>query len=89
VVHKYLRALLGRDHTFGYAAKVVDAMEYQVNVPAAYGRVLADAAGNVLLRAAIVAHRRGSPQITEADARQGVMFYDMTFLNTPTIGAVT
>lgn len=89
VVHRYLEGLLDRDHTYGYAAKIVDAMEYQVDVAAAYGRVLADAAGNVLLRAALIAHRKGLSAITETEARQGVMFYDMAFLGMPTIGAVS
>ncbi|HWG91365.1 MAG TPA: YkgJ family cysteine cluster protein [Candidatus Thermoplasmatota archaeon] len=89
VIERYLAGLLQRDHTWGHAAKIVDAMEYAVDMGAAYGRVLADTAGNVLLRAALVARLKGHPQITEADAREGVVYYDMWFLNLPTIGAVT
>lgn len=84
----YLALLTRRDHTTGAAARVMDAAGYRVTMPSAFGRVLADAAASVMLRAGVAASARGADVVSAADAREAVAAADVLVLSQPTIGAV-
>ncbi|HWH08592.1 MAG TPA: hypothetical protein VNX21_05285, partial [Candidatus Thermoplasmatota archaeon] len=86
VLAAYLRRLLHRDHAEGAAAWLVDASGYQATPAAAYGRVLAEAALQVVLRAGMVAE--GADEVDARLARRGVMAYETSFHSLPTIGSI-
>lgn len=88
VLADYLRRLLHRDHTEGAAAWLVDASGYQATLPAAYGRVLGEAALQVALRAGLLAAEAGAEQIDAAFARRGVAAYETAYHSLPTLGSV-
>ncbi len=84
----YMTAVTRRDHTGGVAARMLDRMSYGVSHASAYGRVLADASAGLLLRAGVVACRRGADEVAAADAREAVGSLDMFLLSLPALGAV-
>ena len=88
VLAAYLARLLHRDHTEGAAAWLVDASGYQATLPAAYGRVLAEASLQVVLRAGLLAAEAGADEVTDALARRGVAAYDTSYHSLPTLGSV-
>lgn len=85
---EYLARLCARDHTEGAAAWLVDASGYQATLPAAYGRVLGEAALQVALRAGLLAAEAGADAVTPELARRGIMAYETAFHSLPTLGAI-
>lgn len=88
VVADYLARLTRRDHTEGAAAWLVDASGYQATPAAAYGRVLAEAALQVVLRAGLAAVEAGSGVIDAPTAARGVRSYETSYHSLPTIGGI-
>lgn len=88
VLASYLTRLLHRDHVEGAAAWLVDASGYQATLPAAYGRVLGEAALQVALRAGLAAAEAGADEVGEALARRGVAAYETSFHSLPTLGSI-
>lgn len=86
VLATYLRRLMHRDHTEGAAAWLVDASGYQATPAAAYARVLAEAALQVVLRAGMLAE--GAEEVDAPLARRGVMAYETSFHSLPTVGSI-
>lgn len=88
VLTGYLTRILHRDHTEGAAAWLVDASGYQATLPAAYGRVLAEASLQVVLRAGMLAAEAGADEVTPALARRGVSAYETSYHSLPTLGSI-
>lgn len=88
VLTGYLARILHRDHTEGAAAWLVDASGYQATLPAAYGRVLAEASLQVILRAGMLASEAGADEVTPALARRGVSAYETSYHSLPTLGSI-
>jgi Fe-S-cluster containining protein len=88
VLARYLTRLCHRDHTEGAAAWVVDASGYQVTLPAAFGRVLGEAALQVVLRAGMLAAEAGATEIDAPAARRGIAAYETSFHSLPTLGSI-
>ncbi|GEM_PF-4539849 len=84
----YLARLCGRDHAEGAAAWLVDASGYQATLPAAYARVLGEAALQVVLRAGLLGAEAGAEEIDAALARRAVSAYETSFHSLPTLGAI-
>lgn len=84
----YLGRLCHRDHTEGAAAWLVDQSGYQVTLPAAYGRVLGEAALQVVLRAGLLAAEAGAHEVDATLARRGIGAYETSYHSLPTIGAI-
>lgn len=88
VLASYLRRLCHRDQTEGAAAWIVDASGYQATLPAAYARVLGEAALQVVLRAGLLAAEAGADEVDAALARRGVAAYETSYHSLPTLGAI-
>lgn len=88
VLPRYFETLVRREHALGHAARIVDATGYEATLPAAFGRMLADAAAATHLRSGLVARWRGAARVAAPDAEAGIRWHDMAFLSQPTIGAV-
>ena len=88
VLTAYLTRILHRDHTEGAAAWLVDASGYQATLPAAYGRVLGEAALQVVLRAGMLAAEAGADEVGPALARRGVSAYETSYHSLPTLGSI-
>lgn len=87
VLGDHLHFILQRDHTLGHAARVMDATGYEVTYAAALGRVMADAAAGLMLRACLLCalDPDASPVALGENA---VRFFDLHFLSQPSVGAV-
>lgn len=88
VLSNYLRRLTLRDRTEGAAAWVVDASGYQATLPAAYARVLGEAALQVALRAGLAAEEAGAAEITPDLAWRGVRAYETSYHSLPSLGSI-
>lgn len=88
LAQEHARVLLGRDHLYGLACWVVDRAEYRVNLAQAFEREYWNALGDLWLRASLLARFEGSDAIDARVMQEGVMFFDMDFLDNPTIGGV-
>ena len=88
VLARYLERLCHRDHAEGAAAWLVDASGYQATPAAAYGRVLGEAALQVVLRAGALAAEAGADEVDATLARRGVAAYETAFHSLPTLGAI-
>lgn len=86
VLAAYLARLLHRDHTEGAAAWLVDASGYQATPAAAYGRVLGEAALQVVLRAGMRAE--GAEVVDAHVARKGIAAYETSYHSLPTLGSI-
>ncbi len=84
----HLRLILARDHTLGHAAYVMDAMGYEVTYTAALGRVLADAAAGIMLRACVFAACDNVVVPTEKHVADAVRSLDLLVLSQASVGAV-
>ncbi|HVL87333.1 MAG TPA: YkgJ family cysteine cluster protein [Candidatus Thermoplasmatota archaeon] len=84
----YAATLLARDHLYGLACHGVDAGGYQAHVARVFEHEFWNALADVWLRASAIARAAGRDRLDADGMRQGIAFFDMDFLDSPTIGAV-
>lgn len=88
VLARYLERLCHRDQTEASAAWLVDASGYQVTPAAAFGRVLGEAALQVVLRAGLFAAEADGDAVDESLAMRGVTAYETSYHSLPTLGSI-
>jgi Fe-S-cluster containining protein len=84
---EHAAVLARRDLLVSLAAYMLDRLDYGEPLASAALRELVAALGDLWLRAGVLAALRGARTIDASAMRRGIAFFDMDFLNAPSIGA--
>lgn len=83
---EHAQVVADRDLLVGLAAFMLDRLGYGEPLASAALRELCAALGDLWLRGGILARFAGEPRIEDSRMERGLAFFDMDFLNSPTIG---
>lgn len=83
---QHARVVADRDHLYALGAFMLDRLGYGEPLASATLRELCAALGDLWFRAGLLARFDGAAAIAERDMARGVAFFDMDFLNAPTMG---
>ena len=87
VTQGYVSLVNRRDCFLGHAAYLCDEEDYQYNFAQVYLGALANNAVDLWWRSSLLAHLEGKSELGHDELQEGVVFFDMDFLDLPTIGA--
>ncbi|MGQ0534691.1 MAG: YkgJ family cysteine cluster protein [Methanobacteriota archaeon] len=88
VLERHLHTVLKRDLLWGYAAYLVDGVEYEEHVAGVFVEEFGRAAADLWMKSSLVATRAGRRTVSGDDAEDGVVFFDNDWLSVPTVGGV-